>query len=89
MHRVLREREREKNHQEISNLLKEDQEAFGCLDFSFSDDDMAHRNSIIQKKAIATWEISSILGVVFYKDKNQMIEIFQRLEEEDRRIAAV
>ncbi|XVE85396.1 hypothetical protein DITRI_Ditri17bG0087700 [Diplodiscus trichospermus] len=52
-------------------------------DFSIFGDDIAHRNSVIRNKAEATWEISFVLGMVFDKDKNQMIEIFQRLEEED------
>ncbi|XVE65737.1 hypothetical protein DITRI_Ditri08aG0023400 [Diplodiscus trichospermus] len=51
--------------------------------------DIAHRNSIIRREAAATWEISTVLGVVFDKDKNQMTDIFQRMEEEDLRTRGV
>ncbi|XVE81905.1 hypothetical protein DITRI_Ditri15bG0103600 [Diplodiscus trichospermus] len=54
-------------------------------DFSISDEDIEHRNSIILREAEETWKISSVLGLVFDKDKKELIEVFKNLEEEDRR----
>ncbi|XVE62292.1 hypothetical protein DITRI_Ditri06bG0106400 [Diplodiscus trichospermus] len=65
---------------------KEDLDSiYNHANFSISDDDIEFRNSIIRKVAEAIWEISSVLGVVFNKDKDQMIEVFQRLEKDEKR----
>ncbi|XVE83357.1 hypothetical protein DITRI_Ditri16bG0082900 [Diplodiscus trichospermus] len=49
------------------------------------DDDIEYRNSIIRKEEVVTWEISSVLEVVFDRDKDGMIEVFKRLEEDDKK----
>ncbi|XVE80581.1 hypothetical protein DITRI_Ditri14bG0151000 [Diplodiscus trichospermus] len=73
----------------MQNLIREEEKSIEeCPNFLISDDDIAHRNSINWREAEAIWEISSVLGVVFDKDKNEMIDIFQRLEEEDLRARA-
>ncbi|XVE50526.1 hypothetical protein DITRI_Ditri01bG0169500 [Diplodiscus trichospermus] len=54
-------------------------------EFSILDDDIEFRNSIIYKEAVAIWKVSFVLGVVFDRDKDQMIEVFQRLEEDKRK----
>ncbi|XVE49496.1 hypothetical protein DITRI_Ditri01bG0087000 [Diplodiscus trichospermus] len=43
------------------------------------------RNAVILTEAERDWEISSALGLVFVKDKSQMIEVFTNLESEDRK----
>ncbi|XVE81171.1 hypothetical protein DITRI_Ditri15bG0041300 [Diplodiscus trichospermus] len=69
---------RRKFQKEMQNIIREDENLnVDCSDFSISDDDIAHRNTIIRKKVEATWDICTMLGVVFDKDKNQMIDIFQ------------
>ncbi|XVE81045.1 hypothetical protein DITRI_Ditri15bG0031600 [Diplodiscus trichospermus] len=56
-----------------------------CSDFSLSDVDIEHRNSILRNEAETTWEVSSILGVVFDREKEDMIEVFTRMKDEDKR----
>ena len=55
----------------------------GCSDSSLSDGDIEHRNSVILKKAIATWEVSQALGISFHGDKNQLIDMFKKLEADE------
>ena len=57
----------------------------GVSDFSISDEDIEQRNKSILKEAEATWEVSSVLGLTFDKNKQQMVEVFSALEECDRR----
>ncbi|XVE68742.1 hypothetical protein DITRI_Ditri09bG0093900 [Diplodiscus trichospermus] len=71
--------------QELLDAEKAGQEEY--LDWSersVSDEDIEHRNSILRKEAEATWEIGAMLGLVFDKNRSQMIEVFQRMEEMDR-----
>ena len=56
----------------------------GVSDFSISDEEIEQRNKSILKEAEATWEVSSVLGLSFDKNKQQMVEVFRVLEEEDR-----
>ncbi|XVE78776.1 hypothetical protein DITRI_Ditri14bG0005100 [Diplodiscus trichospermus] len=55
------------------------------MDFSISDNDIEHRNSVIRKEAEATCEVCFILGAVFGREREQMIKAFHRLEDDDRR----
>ncbi|XVE80586.1 hypothetical protein DITRI_Ditri14bG0151500 [Diplodiscus trichospermus] len=81
---ALKARTRRKNNKDLEIFIREDQEPTAVsLDFSISDEDIDHRNSIIRRKAEAMWEVSSILGVVFDKDKEQMIAIFSKLDKEE------
>ena len=51
----------------------------------FDDDDIKHRNFVILKEAVASWEVSQALGFSFDCDKEQLIEVFMELEQEERR----
>ncbi|XVE68528.1 hypothetical protein DITRI_Ditri09bG0075200 [Diplodiscus trichospermus] len=75
-------RGRRKPRKELVNAIKE------CLDlgithsdFSISDDDIQHRNLVLRKEVEDTWEVSSVLGLVFDREKEQMIELFHDLEK--------
>ena len=57
----------------------------GISDFSILDEDIEQRNKSILKEAEATWEVSSVLGLTFDKNKQQMVEVFRALEEGDRK----
>ena len=52
---------------------------------SLSDEDIEHRNYVILKEAEATWEVSQTLGITFDSEKSQLIEVFKKLEEDERR----
>ena len=54
-------------------------------DVSLSDDDIEHRNSVILKEVVASWEVSQALGISFDCDKEQLIEVFMELEQEEMR----
>ena len=56
-----------------------------AFDMSISDINTDHRNALFSKKAEATWDVSSTLGLVFNKDNKQMVNIFRQLEEDDRK----
>ncbi|XVE61606.1 hypothetical protein DITRI_Ditri06bG0053700 [Diplodiscus trichospermus] len=70
---------------EISEIIKVgyNEVSYGS-DASISDEDIEFRNSVIRNEAEETWKASAMLGIVFDKNKNQMIEAFQRMEEKDR-----
>ncbi|XVE87279.1 hypothetical protein DITRI_Ditri18aG0104200 [Diplodiscus trichospermus] len=48
-------------------------------EISVWDEDIEHRYSIIRKEAETIYEVSSVLGIVFYKIRKQMIDVFQRI----------
>ncbi|XVE74488.1 hypothetical protein DITRI_Ditri12bG0020600 [Diplodiscus trichospermus] len=64
---------------------KKQEPTFSILDYSISDEDIKHRNSIILREAEEIWKISLALGVVFDKNKNELIEVFKNLKEKNRR----
>ncbi|XVE89931.1 hypothetical protein DITRI_Ditri20bG0035800 [Diplodiscus trichospermus] len=41
-------------------------------EFSLSDKDIEHRNSVILQEAEETWKVISVLGIVFDKEKDQL-----------------
>ncbi|XVE74376.1 hypothetical protein DITRI_Ditri12bG0011800 [Diplodiscus trichospermus] len=78
-------RGRRKSKQVLSKAIAVDNEQdFLSSDISISDDDIEHRNRILLQEAEATWEVSSVLGLVFDREKERMIEVFHSLEKEDR-----
>ncbi|XVE84682.1 hypothetical protein DITRI_Ditri17bG0033000 [Diplodiscus trichospermus] len=83
-------RGRRRAKQELLETIKTGQEEAGVgFDESLSDEDIAHRNVIIRKETEATWEVSALLRLVFNKNKSQMIEVFQRMEELDMEERAI
>ncbi|XVE80005.1 hypothetical protein DITRI_Ditri14bG0103900 [Diplodiscus trichospermus] len=71
---------------EMSKIIKHGQDkVFYGFDASIIDKNIEYRNHIIQKEAEETWNVSTMLGIVFNKNKNQMFEVFQRMEEAKRR----
>ncbi|XVE85399.1 hypothetical protein DITRI_Ditri17bG0088000 [Diplodiscus trichospermus] len=53
--------------------------------FSISDEEFEHRNLVNLQEAEEIWKVSLDFGVVIDKDRNQVIEVFKNLEEEDRK----
>ncbi|XVE64129.1 hypothetical protein DITRI_Ditri07aG0077200 [Diplodiscus trichospermus] len=86
---TLLARGRREERQELSETIKIGQDvAFIDSDISMSDEEIENKNVIICTEAEATWDVSSILGIVFDKNRNQMIEVFHSLEEVERKSKA-
>ncbi|XVE89617.1 hypothetical protein DITRI_Ditri20bG0010300 [Diplodiscus trichospermus] len=78
-------RGRRKSQQVLSEAITVDKEPdFFFSDCSISNENIDHKNWILLKEAEATWEVSSVLGLVFDRDKERMIEVFHNLEKKDR-----
>ncbi|XVE52808.1 hypothetical protein DITRI_Ditri02bG0153900 [Diplodiscus trichospermus] len=79
-------RGRRKAKHDLVEAVSEEQDSIANFSsFSISDDDREHKNSVIRKETEATWEVCSVLGIVFHRERDQMIEVFRRLEKDDKR----
>ena len=71
----------------MSELVYGEKDRDACnSELPISDEDIEHKNSMILKEVEATWKVSSVLGITFDRDKNQVIEVFKEFEENDRRV---
>ena len=83
----LKMRKKRRNRKGLSELVYGEKDHDACnSELSIVDEDIEHRNAVILKEAETTWEVSSVLGLTFDRDKNHVIEVFKELEDNNRSV---